>query len=184
MQNFSFVHFFLSLPLSFFLCSPSCITQKLKGINECSSYQTTALYWTRSLSGLEPHVSYNWWAMAPNMLHSHFLILLHVTQHYSGYRAHMNIVHTKQLVYYQRCLFSGLEMHTSNNWWATVPNMHHGLCTTCHLIVRISCITQNSWDACNSITLLKTPLLPRMLYFCWKQQSSYNLQATCIWSPT
>ena len=45
--------------------------------------------------------------------------------------------------------------------------------------VHISSITQNSWGTCNSTTLLRTPLLLRMLPFCRKQQAVTAYKLYC-----
>ena len=47
----------------------------------------------------------------------------------------MDVQHIKQLLYYQRSSFSGLELHVCYNWQVMAPNMHcilfsmHSVCT-------------------------------------------------------
>ena len=44
-----------------------------------------------------------------------------------NYRSYVDILHIKQLLYYQRCLFSGLDLHAKHDWWVMVPNTYHRL---------------------------------------------------------
>ena len=74
----------------------------------------------------------------------------------------MNVLCTKQMLYYRRPSFSVLELYASYDWWATAPNTHHGLFSI-HHFVRISSITWKPWGACNSTRHQTTPLLQRML---------------------
>ena len=41
-----------------------------------------------------------------------------------------HVLHIKQLLYYQRYSFSGLELHLSYDWQVTTPNTHHSLSDT------------------------------------------------------
>ena len=36
----------------------------------------------------------------------------------------MDVVLIEQLIYYQKCLFSGLELHAIYNWRVMAPNTH------------------------------------------------------------
>ena len=119
--------------------------------------------------------------MAPNMFHGHLPILHFVRTFMPNLNTTCICMRWMQLVYYQRCLFSCLELHTSNNWWTTVPK-HASRSLYNMLLVCISSITPNPGDICNSITLITTPLFTENTSLLLKQQSSYNLQA--IWSLT
>ena len=87
----------------------------------------------------------------------------------------MNVLCTKWMLYCQRPSFSGLELYASYDWRATAPNMHHGLFSICHFVCISS--TYTLWDACNSTTHQKIPLLLRMLLFMLK--AAKQLQPTC-----
>ena len=52
----------------------------------------------------------------------------------------MNVLYIEELLCYRTCSFSGLEMHASNNWLATVWNLHQSLLNI--QFVCILCITQ------------------------------------------
>ena len=54
-----------------------------------------------------------------------------------SYRMYTNDLHTKQLLYYQRCFFSCLELHVSYDWWGTAPNTHGGLLLVCHFLCMV-----------------------------------------------
>ena len=41
-----------------------------------------------------------------------------------NHRAHMSVLHVKGMLYYQRGVFSGLELHARHNWWVMIQNMH------------------------------------------------------------
>ena len=45
-----------------------------------------------------------------------FFFFLFLHGKLENYRVHVNILHTKQLLYYLRCSFSGLELHASYDW--------------------------------------------------------------------
>ena len=70
-----------------------------------------------------------------SILSSFFLLLLlpihHITQ---KQRAHMNILHVKQMLYYRRVAFSGLELYVSRNWCVIIQNMYHSRLSRCHFM--------------------------------------------------
>ena len=39
----------------------------------------------------------------------------------------MNVLHVKQMLYYRRGAFSGLEMYASHDWGVIIQNTHGGL---------------------------------------------------------
>ena len=51
-----------------------------------------------------------------------------------NYRAYTNVLHIKQLVYYQRCSFLNLEWHVSYDWRVLAPNTHHSLFLIHHFV--------------------------------------------------
>ena len=57
---------------------------------------------------------------------------------------YMAILHVEWLLYYQRCLYSVLELNMRYNWWVMAPNTHCSLFLISHLCV--------------------------LLHICWKQQ--------------
>ena len=66
-----------------------------------------------------------------------FVVLLsfssHITQNPRAY-TYTNVLHIKQLLCYQRCSFSGLELHVSYNWQVTAPNMLCSPFSVCHFV--------------------------------------------------
>ena len=96
----------------------------------------------------------------------------------------MNVLHIKQLLYYQRYSFSGLELHASYDQWATAVNTHHSLFSIHHFSCALS-ITWKPWHACSSDTHQMTPLLPWMFLFMSKaskqlQPMSYSPVRTSL----
>ena len=43
----------------------------------------------------------------------------------NNYKTYTNFLHTKQMLYFCRCVFSGLKLSASHKWWVMVSNMHH-----------------------------------------------------------
>ena len=52
------------------------------------------------------------------------LFCAHLHTQLENYRSYMDVLHIKWLLYYWRCLFSGLELYLRYSWWITAPNMH------------------------------------------------------------
>ena len=113
------------------------------------------------------------------MFHGHFPILhfVHVLMciKLEYYRAHTA---------YEYCttgllskMFMFWFMYVSNNWQLRYSSRHASRSLYHIRLVRISSTTRNPRSACISTTLLTTPLSPKMLRFCRKQQSGYKLQA-------
>ena len=86
-----------------------------------------------------------------------------------------NVLHMKQMLYYRRSCFSGLEMHVTYHSQAMVPNTQHSLFLIHHFVL-ISFITRKSWGTCNSTTPLMNPLLLRM--HCFRLKAAKQLQTT------
>ena len=95
----------------------------------------------------------------------------------------MNILDIKRLLYYWRPSFSDLELHLCSSWWATAPNMQHGVFLL-HVIysMHTSSICWKPQNACNFTTLQVT--MPQMLLFVSKaakqlHPTSYRPTHTC-----
>ena len=52
-----------------------------------------------------------------------------------NWTSYMDVLHIEQLLYHQRYLFSGLELHAIYNWKVIAPNMRHNLFPIRHLCV-------------------------------------------------
>ena len=52
----------------------------------------------------------------------------------------MDVVHTKRLLYYQRCPFSVFELDVRQNWWVMASNTHCSHVSVSHLCV-LTCIS-------------------------------------------
>ena len=48
--------------------------------------------------------------------------------------AYTNVLHTKQLLCYWRCAFSGSKVHVSYDWQVTAPNTQHNLFLILHFM--------------------------------------------------
>ena len=100
--------------------------------------------------------------------------------HNLNYRVYTNALYIKQLFYYWICSFSGSDLHVSYDWWTTNPR-HASQPLSDMPFCAYSKHNSKPKGACKSTLHQTTPPLPSMLLFCWKQQSSYNLQATDLY---
>ena len=81
------------------------------------------------------------------------------------------------MLYYQRSSFSGFKLDMDSDWQATAPNMHHSLLW--YAIVYIFQVQLKNNRVPTTLVHTKWLLYyQRYFVLCYKQQSSYNLQAT------
>ena len=66
-----------------------------------------------------------------------FFLLRHTKL--KNYRAYMNVLHTKRLLYYWRCSFSGLEPRVNYGWWVMAPNTLHCHFPIFHFVCTFMC---------------------------------------------
>ena len=71
--------------------------------------------WSSSFSGLELHLSHDWWAIIQNMHHTRLPRCYFVCT-FTNYGEYTSVLHIKPLLYYRRHSFSTLELHASSDW--------------------------------------------------------------------
>ena len=72
--------------------------------------------------------------MKISILLSFFPLLLFHHVWLKNHRAHMNVLHVKQMVYCRKRDFSRLELYASHNWWVTTQNTHHSRLPRGHFV--------------------------------------------------
>ena len=93
----------------------------------------------------------------------------------------MDVLHIKWLLYYQRCLFSVLELDVRYKWWVTPPNKHPSLFSISHSCV-YSVLRHITWklQAIRGSSAYQTTTVLSQKFFVWFtvaleiQLGSYN----------
>ena len=99
-------------------------------------------------------------------------------KHYGIYECSIH----QMTVLLSNTFLSGLTLHVSSDWQAIATSTYHGLFHDKTLYEYLKHTSKP--DSTFNFTTLQihvTPLLPRMFLLCWKQQSSYNLQAMTMY---
>ena len=88
--------------------------------------------------GLELHASYDWQDMASDTHHGLFL-MCHFVRTYlraelENYRSCKDVLPIEQLLYYQRYLFSRIELYVRYSHWVMAPNTHRNFFPIRHFV--------------------------------------------------
>ena len=105
--------------------------------------------------------------MGPNTYHNHFPI-----QHFvrtCTRNSKMDVLHIEWLRYYQRCLFSVLELDARYEWLITSPNTHRSLFPIGHFCV-YSVLKDITWKLqviCGGSAYRTTVILSQTFFVCF-----------------